>query len=82
MNLRVATLNMEQDHKRWDKRRDLIVEALAAINPDLFAMNEVCIPPQTARWIQKTMITRGCGRNCDADTSDEVEARSTLPVRT
>ena len=55
MNLRVATLNMEQDHKRWDKRRDLIVEELAAINPDLFAMNEVCIPLQTARWIQKTM---------------------------
>ena len=55
MKLRIATLNMEQDHKRWDLRRHLIVEQLAAIDPDLFAMNEVCVPLQTARWIQKTM---------------------------
>jgi beta-glucosidase len=58
MNLRVATLNLEQDHKRWEKRRELIVEQLAAIDPDLFAMNEVCIPLQTARWMQKTMRER------------------------
>lgn len=58
MRLRIATLNMEQDHKRWNLRRDLIVEQLAAIDPDLFAMNEVCIPLQTARWIQKTMLEK------------------------
>jgi endonuclease/exonuclease/phosphatase family metal-dependent hydrolase len=58
MKLRVATLNMEQDHKRWEERRNLIVEQLAAIDPDLFAMNEVCLPLQTARWIQKTMRER------------------------
>jgi endonuclease/exonuclease/phosphatase family metal-dependent hydrolase len=58
MKLRIATLNMEQDHKRWDKRRDLIIEQLAAIDPDVFAMNEVCIPLQTARWIRKTMRER------------------------
>jgi len=58
MNIRIATLNMEQDHKRWNARRDLIIEQLAAIDPDLFAMNEVCIPLQTARWIQATMRER------------------------
>ena len=62
MKLRIATLNMEQDHKRWDLRRHLIVEQLAAIDPDLFAMNEVCVPLQTARWIQKTMREQH-GRN-------------------
>jgi endonuclease/exonuclease/phosphatase family metal-dependent hydrolase len=62
MNLRVATLNMEQDHKRWHKRRDSIIEELAAIDPDLFAMNEVGIPLQTARWIRQTMRER-YGRN-------------------
>jgi endonuclease/exonuclease/phosphatase family metal-dependent hydrolase len=56
--LRVATLNMEQDHKRWEKRRELIIKQLAAIDPDLFAMNEVCIPLQTARWIQSAMRER------------------------
>jgi endonuclease/exonuclease/phosphatase family metal-dependent hydrolase len=58
MRLRVAMLNMEQDHKRWEKRRELIIDQLAAIDPDLFAMNEVCIPLQTARWIQQVMRER------------------------
>lgn len=58
MKLRVATLNLEQDHKRWERRRDSIIEALAAIDPDLFAMNEVCIPLQSARWIQQMMRER------------------------
>ena len=58
MKLRIATLNMEQDHKRWALRRDLIIEGLAAIDPDVFAMNEVCFPLQTARWIQRTMRER------------------------
>jgi endonuclease/exonuclease/phosphatase family metal-dependent hydrolase len=58
MKLRVAMLNMEQDHKRWEIRRELIVRELAAIDPDLFAMNEVCIPLQTARWIQQVMRER------------------------
>ena len=58
MSIRIATLNMEQDHKRWDQRRSLIIEQLAEIDPDLFAMNEVCIPLQTARWIQQTLRER------------------------
>jgi len=58
MTFRVATLNMEQDHKRWDARRDLIVEQLGEIDPDLFAMNEVCLPKQSARWIQQAMLER------------------------
>ena len=58
MTIRIATLNMEQDHKRWNLRRELIIEQLAEIDPDLFAMNEVCIPLQTARWIQQEMGKR------------------------
>lgn len=58
MKIRIATLNMEQDHKRWPLRRDLIVEQLAQIDPDLFAMNEVCIALQTARWIRDVMRER------------------------
>lgn len=52
-SFRVAFLNLEQDHKRWDQRRPLIVDELAALNPDIFAMNEVCIPQQTGRWLQR-----------------------------
>src|SRR6185503_1932218 len=50
--IRVVTLNMEQDRKRWELRRELIAEQLVALKPDLLALNEVCVPLQTARWLQ------------------------------
>ena len=53
MTFRVATLNKEQDHKRWPERRELIIEQLGEIRPDVLALNEVCIPLQSARWIQR-----------------------------
>jgi len=43
---------MEQDRKRWELRRELIAEQLVALKPDLLALNEVCVPLQTARWLQ------------------------------
>ena len=52
MQFRAATLNLEQDHKRWEKRRELVVAQLGAIRPDVLALNEVCMPLQTARWIK------------------------------
>ena len=58
MRLRVATLNLEQDHKRWQLRRELVVEQLDAIKPDVWALNEVCIPLQTARWLRQSAKER------------------------
>ena len=58
MRFRAVTLNMEQDHKRWDLRRELIAAQLCALKPDVFAMNEVCIPRQTARWLQGELKSR------------------------
>ncbi|MCH8062574.1 MAG: endonuclease/exonuclease/phosphatase family protein [Chloroflexi bacterium] len=58
MTFRVATLNLEQDHKRWDARRELIVEQLGEIRPDVCCLNEVCIPRQTARWLQAEASAR------------------------
>ncbi len=56
--IRVVTLNMEQDHKRWEARRELIAEQLVALKPDVLALNEVCVPLQTARWLQKVAKER------------------------
>ena len=53
MRFRVTTLNMEQDHKRWEARRDLIVEEIRALAPGVVALNEVCVPLQTAHWLRK-----------------------------
>jgi len=52
MTFRVVTLNLEQDHKRWGARRELVIDQLAALQPDVIAFNEICIPLQTGRWLQ------------------------------
>jgi hypothetical protein len=49
MSFRVATLNLEQDHKRWDARRALVIDQIAALQPGVMAFNEICIPLQTGR---------------------------------
>jgi hypothetical protein len=52
MRFRVATLNLEQDHKRWDARRDLVHAELDRLKPDIMAFNEVCIPLRSARVLR------------------------------
>ena len=52
MRFRIATLNLEQDHKRWDARRPLIVAEIARLKPDVMAFNEICVPRQTARGLR------------------------------
>ncbi len=58
MGFRVITLNLEQDHKRWNERRALIVEELGKLDPDVFAINEICIPRQTGRYLQNAAKER------------------------
>ena len=57
MRFRVVTLNLEQDHKRWDERCPLVVEGMKALDPDIIALNEVSIARQTARELQKNIGT-------------------------
>jgi len=58
MSFRIATLNLEQDHKRWEARRELIVQQLGTLTPDVWALNEICLPLQTGRWLQREARTR------------------------
>ena len=58
MRFRVATLNHEQDHKRWEARRGLIAEQLAALRPDVLALNEVCLPRRSAHWLRDALRER------------------------
>jgi endonuclease/exonuclease/phosphatase family metal-dependent hydrolase len=53
MILRIATLNLEQDHKCWEARRRLIAAQLKELHPDVLALNEIHIPSQTGRWLQR-----------------------------
>ena len=58
MVLRIVTLNLEQNHKCWDLRRELIVAQLGELNPDMLALNEIHIPAQTGRWLQRAVSQR------------------------
>ncbi len=52
MMVRIATLNLEQDRKRWDARRELVAAELKELRPDICALNEIHVPSQTGRWLQ------------------------------
>jgi endonuclease/exonuclease/phosphatase family metal-dependent hydrolase len=53
MILRIGTLNLEQNHKRWEVRRELIAGQLKDLHPDLLALNEIHIPNEAGRWLQR-----------------------------
>ena len=57
MILRVATLNQEQNLKRWEDRRELIAAQLKDLQPDIWALNEIHVPSRTGRWLQKAAAT-------------------------
>ncbi len=38
MVVRVATLNLEQNHKCWEKRRELVGTQMLEVHPDLRAL--------------------------------------------
>ena len=58
MIFRIATLNVEQNHKCWEARRELIVQQLGELRPDMLALNEIHIPEQTGRWLQHAAAER------------------------
>jgi len=63
MQFRVVTLNLEPDHKRWSDRLPLISAETAGLRPDVIALNEVCVPLQTARLLRDSAIAAtGSGR--------------------
>jgi endonuclease/exonuclease/phosphatase family metal-dependent hydrolase len=53
MVLRIATLNLEQNHKRWEARRELIAAQFKELHPDFLALNEIHTPNDTGRWLQR-----------------------------
>ena len=52
MSFRIATLNLAQNYKNSQRRRRLVVQQLAELNPDLLALNEIHVPEQPGRWLK------------------------------
>lgn len=53
MTFRIATFNLHQGFKRWKERRELIIEQLGTLRPDVLALNEISVPLQSGRWLQR-----------------------------
>lgn len=49
--LKIVTINLLTDLSRWKQRRSLLAEGLAALSPDLIALQEVRLPENPARWL-------------------------------
>jgi endonuclease/exonuclease/phosphatase family metal-dependent hydrolase len=83
MRFRIATLNLEQDHKRWDARRPLIVAEIARLKPDVQAFNEICVPRQSARGLrasaaEATGIDYALVQQTKTNSLSEVEGEALL----
>lgn len=83
MTFRVTTLNLERDEKRFSARRELILQQLVELKPDICAFNEVSIPLQMGRWLQQ-MLEQRLGRpyalmqQSKANAASLVEAEAIL----
>jgi endonuclease/exonuclease/phosphatase family metal-dependent hydrolase len=51
MRFRIATFNLHGAHRRWEERRELIVQQLINLNPDVLCLNEVLVLEDTGRWV-------------------------------
>ena len=53
----VVTINILNDLSQWEKRRKLLVDQLALLNPDLIALQEVSLKGNSsnAHWIAQQL---------------------------
>ena len=54
-SLNLVTINILVDFTRWNARRDLLVEGLAALQPDVVALQEVRLPENPASWLAEKL---------------------------
>jgi len=49
--VKIATINILFELDHWEQRKQLLVEGLAAEQPDIIALQEVKLPEDTATWL-------------------------------
>jgi len=53
--LKIVTINILTDLSRWAQRRPLLLQGLAALSPDLIALQEVQLPQNPAHWLAEQL---------------------------
>ena len=54
-HISVVTLNILNDLRRWDERKDMLVNELRHLQPDLIALQEVKLPLNNGQWIAEQL---------------------------
>lgn len=54
-SVNIVTVNLLVDLSHWNARRDLLVDGLSALNPDLVALQEVQLPHNPASWLAEKL---------------------------
>ena len=85
-SIRVATVNLLNDPSRWPRRRILLARGLAALDPDLIALQEVTDPLglSTAHWLAGELggySAHVCPKGGWGRTREGVAILSRLPVQ-
>ena len=91
--VRVVTINILCDLSRWAKRRSLLVQGLAELQPDLIALQEVVLSSwgNTAQWRADQLTRRDdplgrpyavylCPKTGDENHTEAIAILSRLPV--
>lgn len=82
MSFRIATLNLGLNQKCWESRRELIATQLKDLDPDTLCLNEIHLPAQTGRWLQRAVKLSGIGyallQQCKAGADSRREAEGML----
>ena len=67
MNLRVATFNLHGTQRRWEDRRELIVQQLVELHPDILCLNEISVLGDTGPWLWRRARDFGLRYNYHQD---------------
>jgi endonuclease/exonuclease/phosphatase family metal-dependent hydrolase len=56
--IKIVTINILRDLSRWERRRELLVDGLAAVQADVIALQEVALPQNNAAWLAERLNQR------------------------
>jgi endonuclease/exonuclease/phosphatase family metal-dependent hydrolase len=89
--LSILTFNLLSDLSQWQSRRDLVLEGLLDLQPDLIALQEVRLPENTAYWLAEAVNSACadrppyhvylCRKTGDAGEKEALAFLSRIPVK-
>ena len=82
MEIKVATVNILNELSAWSKRRNLLRDGLAALQPDLICLQEVSLKANNAGWLAEELgySLAVCSKTGNNPLEEGIAVLSRLPV--